>query len=122
MVKKTSTCLLALMMVICLLTACAAKASVTVQVIQNGTLTLEKTYRTNAATLEELLLAHEKELGAVLTDSDYGKFVEGMNGVVADPDKREFYSVGIDGEEAAVGIHEIALADGACYQFTLTNY
>lgn len=95
---------------------------VTVQVEQDGKVTLEKTYESGLETLEELLLEKAEELGATLTDSEYGKFVEGMNGYVADASKNEYFEFLADGVSSPVGIKETKLADGASYLFRLSTF
>lgn len=95
---------------------------VTVQVEQDGKVTLEKTYESGLKTLEELLVEKAEELGATLTDSEYGKFVEGMNGYVADASKNEYFEFLADGVSSPVGIKETKLADGASYLFRLSTF
>ena len=122
MVKKTGTCLLALMMCVAIFAGCKAKTSVTVQEIRDDSVTLEKVYQTDLATLEELLEENAEELGATLTDSEYGKFVEGMDGYVADASKNEYFAVLVNDTMSDVGISQIKLEDGKTYQFRLSTF
>lgn len=102
--------------------AAAEQKTVTIQVEQDGKVTLEKQYESDLATLEELMVEQAGELGATLTDSEYGKFVSGMNGYVADSAKNEYFEFLVDGETAQVGIGSTELADGAVYLFRLATY
>lgn len=79
-------------------------------------------YETDKETLEALLLEKTEELKATLKDSEYGKFVEGMNGYVADSKKNEFFEVLVDGVSSKVGIKEIKIEEGKAYQFKLSKF
>ena len=102
--------------------AATGQKTVTIQVEQDGKVTLEKQVASDLATLEELMVERAEELGATLTDSEYGKFVSGMNGYVADSAKNEYFEFLVDGEPAQVGIGSTELADGAVYLFRLATY
>ncbi len=120
--KKIISLLLAVMLMVTMLVGCGNKLDVTVNVLQDGKVTLEKTYKTEEQTLEKLLVEKAEDLGATLTDSDYGKFVEGMNGYKADASKNEFFEVLVDDVSSQVGIAEIKLEDGKVYTFKLSKF
>ncbi|MFZ2539030.1 MAG: DUF4430 domain-containing protein [Oscillospiraceae bacterium] len=120
--KKIISLMLAVMLTASMFVGCSNKLNVTVNVSQDGKVTLEKAYKTDAETLENLLVEKTEELGATLTDSDYGKFVEGMNGYKADVTKNEFFEVLVDDVSSQVGISEIKLEDGKVYTFKLSKF
>ncbi|MEG0692882.1 MAG: hypothetical protein RR444_07350, partial [Oscillospiraceae bacterium] len=94
--KKILSLILAVVLMATMFVGCSSKLNVTVKVLQDDKVTVEKTYKTNEETLEKLLIAKTEDLGAILADSDYGKFVEGMNGYQADSTKNELCEVLVD--------------------------
>lgn len=120
--KKITALVLGLIMAAFVFTGCASKNAVTVNVEQNGEVTLSKEYKTDAENLEELLVEKADELGATLVDSDYGKYIAGMNGYVASDDKHEYFELVVNGESAQTGASGVVIADGDVYLFRLTTY
>lgn len=111
--------------VFCLIGCASAKPKVTVQVEQNGEITLEKSfdsYGDDIDTLEKLVVEYNEELGASYEDSDYGKFVTGMNGYIADSSANEYFEILVNGESSMVGMAEIPLNENDVYLFKLSTF
>ena len=70
----------------------------------------------------------EEMLGAALLnegliegeDSEYGLFVKTVDGITANEDNQEWWSLTIDGEMAMTGVDSTPVEDGGKYEFTLT--
>lgn len=120
--KKIIAVLLVAVIALFALTVCAPKNAVTIKVIRNDEVTLTKEYKTDLETLEALLVEKADELGATLIDSDYGKFVSGMDNYLASDEKHEFFEILVNDEAAQTGIAEIVIADGDVYTFRLSTY
>lgn len=120
--KKALSMSLVCIMLIAMLTACGTpKNKVTVNIDINGTVTKTE-LKTTEATLEDVFIANQKELGLTLTDSDYGKFISGAGGYIADPAKNEFIEVLVNDVSSQVGIKEIIIADGDVYTLKLSTF
>lgn len=98
-----------------------AKATVTIEMDLNGEIT-KKEIATNDKTVEELLVANTTELGLTLTDSEYGKFVAGINDYLADVAKNEFVEFFVNGTSSQVGIAEVEIADKDTYTFKISTF
>lgn len=74
------------------------------------------------------LRTDEEMLGAALLsegliegeDSEYGLFVKTVDGITANEDNQEWWSLTIDGEMAMTGVDSTPVEDGGKYEFTLT--
>ncbi|MGO1367856.1 MAG: DUF4430 domain-containing protein [Senegalia sp. (in: firmicutes)] len=80
------------------------------------------TYNTDDEFLLALLENNKDELGAELTDSDFGKMVTSMMDYEAKESEQEFWQIKVNDEDAETGVSEIPLTDGDKYIFTLANY
>lgn len=120
--KKITSALLAMMLIVSVLAGCKSKTEVTIKVEKDGSVQLEEAIKTDAETLEALLTDNAEKLGVTMQDSDYGKFVTGMNGYVADAEKKEFWLVSVDDVPSEVGVAEIKIEKGKVYSFKLSNF
>ncbi|MBS4535470.1 DUF4430 domain-containing protein [Clostridium sp. D2Q-14] len=103
--------------------ASKGEKEVTIQVIaEKEGIDKTFTYNTDHEFLLALLEEHEDELGATLTEYDFGVMVEGMMNYEANQDENEFFLITVNGEEATTGPSEIPLTDGDNYKFELTTY
>ncbi len=74
------------------------------------------------------LQTDEEMLGAALLnegliegdDSEYGLFVNTVDGITANADNQEWWCLTIDGETAMTGVDSTPVEDGGKYEFTLT--
>lgn len=74
------------------------------------------------------LQTDEEMLGAALLnegliegdDSEYGLFVNTVDGITANDDNQEWWCLTIDGETAMTGVDSTPVEDGGKYEFTLT--
>lgn len=123
MTKKISALLAVLLAFTLLFAGCGQKVNVTVAVKQNDTVTLQKTYSVDKeATVEDILVKYADELGATLEDSQYGKYITGINGYLADATKNEFVEFQVDGVPADVGISSVTVEEGKVYTFNITTW
>lgn len=53
-------------------------------------------------------------------DSEYGLFVNTVDGITANADNQEWWCLTIDGETAMTGVDSTPVEDGGKYEFTLT--
>ena len=74
----------------------------------------DKTYsfETQEKTLGDLL---DKEKLVEYQDSDYGRFITGVDGMKADDSKQLWWSVEVNGESAQTGVDGIEIKDGDKY-------
>lgn len=82
----------------------------------------EKTYSfdTNETILGDLLVNNDI---IQYEDSDYGRFVTGVDGMKAEDSKEQWWSVLVNGESAATGIDGIRIQDGDVYTLEMkTGY
>ena len=122
--KKLLTLALAIALVCALLCACAAPEAeetaetkaITVCVIANGE-TKDISLETAATNLRDAL---EKEGIIAGSESEYGMYVETVDGITANADNQEWWCLTVNGESAATGVDGIEVEDGASYEFTLT--
>lgn len=128
--KRVIAFSLVLVMLAAALVGCAEKkATVTVNVEQDGAVVLTKQYEVTlpandaeALSVESVIVENAEELGAILEDSDYGKYVIGMNGYIADDAKQEYWAILVNGEMAMTGLRDTRVADGDVYTFQLATY
>lgn len=121
--KKIAVLIMTAIIATMLFTGCGgAKASVTVQVERGGEITIEKTYKTDVETLEALVVKYKDELGASYEDSDFGKFVTGMDNYTANAENNEFFEILVNDISSQVGMAEIKIADGDIYLFRLSTF
>lgn len=96
---------------------------VTIHIINEDQNVDEKfTYNTEEEFLIGLLEEKEEELGITFERSDMGTMVTGIMNYEADPDKKEFFLISVNGQDSMKGIDEIPLIDKDVYKFELTNY
>ncbi len=119
--KKVVSLSLVVIMIAAMFVGCTKKNNVTIKMDINGKVTQQE-FKTDKATLEDLLVEKTDDLKVTLTDSDYGKFVSGINGYVADAAKKEFIEVLVDDVSSQVGIKEIKLEDGKVYTFKVSKF
>lgn len=80
-----------------------------------------KTYEINT---DEIYLrdALEKENLIKGTESEYGLFITTVDGVAADDTKNEWWCITKSGEMVTTGIDTTPIADGDCFELTLSTY
>ena len=112
--KKLLSLLLVLVMVLTL-AACSAKTSFTVVTTDlDGQETTHK-IKTDAATVGEALLAEGLIKGHT---TDYGLYVDEVNGIALDWEKDgKYWAFYINGEYAQTGVDATDAEDGAVYTF-----
>ena len=71
---------------------------------------------TSFESIDELL--NENQL-ATMEQSTYGSFITGVNGVMADSDKQQWWHIAQNGADAQVGADSLAIADGDTIVLTL---
>lgn len=95
---------------------------VTIQIIvENEDINKEHKYKTDLEYVLNLLEENKDELGAILTESDFGVYVSGMAEYEADPTS-EYFHIIVNGTDAVVGIAEIPLNDGDVYIFEVRSF
>ena len=112
--KKLLSLLLVLVMVFTLV-ACSAKTSFTVVTTDlEGNETTHK-IKTDAATVGEALIEEGLIKGH---DTEYGLYVDSVNGIALDWDKDgKYWAFYINGEYAQTGVDTTNVEDGAVYTF-----
>jgi len=112
--KKLLSLLLVLIMVFTLV-ACSAKTSFTVVTTDlDGKETTHK-IKTDAATVGEALIEEGLIKGH---DTEYGLYVDEVNGIALDWDKDgKYWAFYINGEYAQTGVDTTNVEDGAVYTF-----
>lgn len=97
----------------------AGKKTVTVEVThQDGT-----TNTFEIKTDEEFLRpALEEEKLVSGTESEYGLFIDTVDGEYADPGKNEYWLYTVNGEMAAYGVDQQPVQDNDVYAFSVTVY
>ena len=75
-------------------------------------------YKTDHEFLLALLEEHQKELGASFKKFDFGTMVKGLMNYVAD-DKKEYFHLYVNDEDATTGPGEVPLNDKDTYTFEL---
>ena len=122
--KRTSTLLLALVMLFAL-TACGANEApaeavsfkVIVTDLDGNETTFE--YTSDAASVADALVAEGLVAGH---EASYGLYIDSVNGIAADWDKDQTYGAFyINGEYATTGISDTPLTADATYGLTLTK-
>jgi len=83
---------------------------------------VEKTYKTDAESVEALLVENQEELKATFMDSEYGKMVTGMNGYEADSAKKEYFELLVDNVSSLTGAKDTKLEDGKTYTLKLSKF
>lgn len=119
--KKVLSLSLVVVMIAAIFVGCSSKTAVTIKMDINGDITTQE-YKTDKTTLEELLVEKADELKATLTDSEYGKYVAGINGYTPDATKNEFIEVLVDDVSSQVGIKEIKIEEGKVYTFKVSKF
>ena len=89
---------------------------ITVEVIIPEEETKEFTLHTDAEYLRQAL---DEEKLIEGSESEYGFFITGVNGRVADSTKEEWWCITKDGEEVYTGVNETPIQDGDNYELTL---
>lgn len=77
-------------------------------------------FKTDHEFLLELLEEKQEELGASFEKHDFGTMVTGMMDYIAN-DKKEYFHIFINDEDAMTGPSEIPLRDNDVYTFKLTD-
>lgn len=93
-----------------------AKAVRVQVVLADGSQSYDETLHTDAQTLTELL--NENEL-ATVEQGTYGSFITGVNGVLADSGKQQWWHIAQNGADAQVGADSLAINDGDTIVLTL---
>jgi hypothetical protein len=95
----------------------AGSKDVTVTVIHRDASETVFQVHTNAEYLAQALLDHQ-----IVEDNQgpYGLYILTADGETADESKQEWWCITKDGEMLTVGADEVPLADGDCYELTLT--
>lgn len=120
--KKIGSISLVFIMIIAIFTGCSSsKTTVTIKMDVNGEVTT-KEIKTDKITLEDLLVEKADELKITLSDSDYGKFITGINSYVADETANEFIEVIVNNESSMVGIKEITITDKDVYTLKVSKF
>lgn len=95
---------------------------VTVTVIaEEAGINYTQKYNTDEEFLQGLLEEKNEDLNLVTKDTEYGPMVMGLKGYEVD-DSKEYYSIGINGEDAMTGIKEIPIKDGDVYTFEVKGF
>lgn len=119
--KKVVSLSLIVMMIATIFVGCESKTKLTINMdIKGDVKTVE--YKTDKQTLEQLLVEKADELKATLEDSEYGKYVVGINGYTPDAAKNEYIEVLVDGKSSQVGVKEIKIEDGKVYTFKVSTF
>ena len=112
--KKILSLLLVLIMVFTLV-ACTAKTSVTVVTTDLEGKETTHTIKTDAATVGEALIEEGLIKGHT---TDYGLYVDEVNGIALDWEKDgKYWAFYINGEYAMTGVDATNVEDGAVYTF-----
>ena len=112
--KKVLSLLLVLIMVFTLV-ACTAKTSVTVVTTDLEGKETTHTIKTDAATVGEALIEEGLIKGHT---TDYGLYVDEVNGIALDWEKDgKYWAFYINGEYAMTGVDTTDVEDGAVYTF-----
>lgn len=90
--------------------------SFTLEVVLTDGSSTEHKVSTDAEFLGEALLEEGLIAGST---SEYGLFVTTVNGVTADNEKQEWWSLTINGEMSMYGVDQVPVTDGEHYEFTL---
>ena len=112
--KKLLSLLLVLIMVLSMV-ACSAKTSFTVVTTDLEGKETTHTIKTDAATVGEALIEEGLIKGHT---TDYGLYVDEVNGIALDWDKDgKYWAFYINGEYAMTGVDTTNVEDGAVYTF-----
>ena len=112
--KKLLSLLLVLVMVFTLV-ACSAKTSFTVVTTDLNRKETTHKIKTDAATVGEALVEEGLIKGH---DTEYGLYVDEVNGIALDWDKDgKYWAFYINGEYAQTGVDTTNVEDGAVYTF-----
>ncbi|MDO4543397.1 MAG: DUF4430 domain-containing protein [Clostridia bacterium] len=79
----------------------------------------EFTYHTDAEYLGEVLLLEGLISGS---ESEYGLFVDTVNGVYADASKGEYWMLFVGGEYAPTGVDQTVINDGDAFEWKIEVY
>ena len=92
--------------------------TVTMEVVHGDESKKEFVLHTDAENLRQAL--EEKKLIAG-TDSDYGLYVQTVDGETADEGQQQWWCLTKDGEMSMTGVDDTMIQDGEHYEFTLTT-
>ncbi len=97
--------------------------AITLEIVADGE-TKTISAKTDAAFLENLLveLQEKGKLTVDLPESTYGKFINAVNGRVADADKFEYWAVYVNGEYGQNGVSTEPVVDGTTYRLVLETW
>lgn len=95
----------------------AGSKTITVEVVHKDESRKEFTITTNA---ENLRGALDQENLVQGSESEYGLFIETVDGETADSANQEWWAVTKDGTMTETGVEGIMIADGEHYELTLT--
>ena len=99
-------------------TAVEGSKTITVQVVHKDESQKDFSIRTDA---ENLRGALEQEEGLIAgSESEYGLFVDTVDGETADMDAQEWWCITKGGETLMTGVDDTMIADGEHYEFTFT--
>lgn len=113
----------ALMIVLYISTRPQAKdgvKNITIEVVLSEDNAKSYKLKTNAGFLRQAI-DEEKEGFIKGTESEYGLFIEEVDGVTADPTKQQWWCITKSGETVNNGIDQIVISDGDKYEITLTT-
>lgn len=93
--------------------------TIVVQVVHGDASQKEFTYRTGAAYLGEVLLAERLVEGE---QSAYGLFITAVDGETAQDSLRQWWCITKDGQRVDTGVDVTPIADGDCFELTMSTY
>ena len=93
--------------------------TIVVQVVHGDASQKEFTYRTGAAYLGEVLLAERLVEGE---QSAYGLFITAVDGETAQDSLRQWWCITKDGQRVDTGVDATPIADGDCFELTMSTY
>ena len=93
--------------------------TIVVQVVHGDASQKEFTYRTGAAYLGEVLLAERLVEGE---QSAYGLFITAVDGETAQDSLRQWWCITKAGERVDTGVDATPIADGDCFELTMSTY
>ncbi len=96
-----------------------AVKTITVRVVIPNENPMDYVIKTDADFLRQAL---DQEKLIEGEEGDFGFYITGVNGRLADEGKREWWCITKGGEEVFTGVNEIVLQDDDQYELTLMNY
>lgn len=122
--RFTALVLVVLIAAAALFTGCETETqtgakTITVQIVMDGADTVTKTIQTDA---EYLRGALEEEEGLIAgEESQYGLFIQTVNGVTADASIQQWWCITKGGEDVFTGVDSTPIADGDTFELTLVT-